>query len=287
MGKIFALLAALAYGATTTLSRLAYDTGTTPISLTFYRYGMITVIMLGVMVVLRKPWRADIPPRLFVGCVLGWYAISLGHLGAVRYIPVSLAAIVFYTYPLQVIAYRRWINNAPVTKFEASGFVLAFVGLVIALGPEFHQVDWRGLVMALSGAVGALVFLICYEAIPAETDAYAATMWITLGTLVLCLLSVGVGFEIVPPEQPVGWVYLWAIAALTVLAFIFMLFAIKKMGASLTALYLNLEPVVILLVAWFVLNEQLSFGRLLGVFLVVASLLISRLPLSKKPIVAR
>ena len=40
VGRVIALGAAIFYGFNTTLSRLAYDTGTTPVSLTLYRFLM-------------------------------------------------------------------------------------------------------------------------------------------------------------------------------------------------------------------------------------------------------
>ncbi len=276
MGKIFALLAAVSYGANTTLSRLAYDTGTTPFSLTAYRYLLIAIIMVAIMLILRKPWRLRVPLWLFAGCVLGMYVVSIGHLGAVQYISVSLSAIIFYTYPLLVIAYRRWISHKSVNAYETIGFVLAFAGLVVALGPEFHEVDWRGLVMAFSGSIGAALFVICYELFPEDTEPFAATTWISLGTLALCAVTL-FGFELTPPAQQIGWVYLWCIAILTVIAFLCIVFAIPRIGAAGTALFLNFEPVIILLLAWVVLDERLSSGRLIGVALVVLSLLISQI----------
>ena len=279
-GKLFALLAAVSYGANTTLSRLAYDTGTDPFSLTVYRYLLITIIMIVIMLVLQKPWHLRVSPWLFGGCVIGMYVVSIGHLGAVNYIPVSLSAIIFYTYPLQVIAYRRWVNKNPVNIYEALGFLLAFIGLVIALGPEFQHTDWRGVVLAFSGAIGAALFLICYERFPEDTEAFSATMWISLGTLVLCGATL-FGFELTPPVEKTGWVYLWCIAILTVVAFLSIVFAIPRIGAATTALFLNFEPVIILLLAWVVLSEQLSTARLAGVVLVVLSLLISQVQPAK------
>jgi len=244
-GKAMALLAAAAYGVNTTLSRLAYDTGTTPVSLTVYRYIMIAGIMVVLMLILRKSWRLCVPPSLFFCCVLGMYLISIGHLGAVRYVPVSLAAIVFYTFPLQVIAYRRLVSREPVTRFETIGFLLAFSGLVIALGPQFHQVNWLGLAMALSGAFGAALFLICYESFPPDTDSVTATTWITLGTVTLCIATLLLGFELTPPVETKGWLYLSLIAVFSVVAFLFTLASVKKIGAAAVALFLNLEPVII------------------------------------------
>jgi len=51
--------------------------------------------------------------------------------------------------------------------------------------------------------------------------------------------------------------------------------AIQKVGASVFAMFLNFEPVVILLLAWIVIGEDLSVTRLSGISMVVAALVIS------------
>jgi len=46
IGRAIALAAAIFYGVNTTLSRLACDTGTTPVSLTLYRFPISAALMV-------------------------------------------------------------------------------------------------------------------------------------------------------------------------------------------------------------------------------------------------
>ena len=46
VGRAIALSAAIFYGFNTTLSRLAYDTGTNPVSLTLYRFLMSAALIV-------------------------------------------------------------------------------------------------------------------------------------------------------------------------------------------------------------------------------------------------
>jgi len=274
-GRAIAFAAAIFYGFNTTLSRLVYDTGTTPVSLTVYRFFLTSAALILIVLLLRKSWRMRVSPTLFVVTVVGLYITSIGHLGAVNYIPVSLAAIIFYTFPLQVIAWKRLANRKAVSIYEWLGFILAFFGLVIALGPEFHQMDIRGLLLALSGSFGATLFILSYERFPKDTDSYVGSMWLNIATLILCLLSLQFGFDLVPPREQAGWYYLVAIMLFSVTSFILSLMAIKTIGGSIFALILNFEPVVILLLAWVVIGEALSSARILGIALVVSALFIS------------
>ncbi len=121
VGRVIALVAAIFYGFNTTLSRLAYDAGTTPVSLLLYRFLITSAAMVAIMLLLRKSWKMKVSPWVFTICVAGMYITSIGHLGAVKYIPVSLAAIIFYTFPLLVIAWKRFANHQPVNRYELSG----------------------------------------------------------------------------------------------------------------------------------------------------------------------
>ena len=270
-----AFFAAIFYGVNTTLSRLSYDVGTTPVSLTMYRFLMAGVMMVLIVLVLRKSWKMSVSPWIFSLCVLGLYITSIGHLGAVQYIPVSMSAIIFYTFPLQIIAWKRLVNRQTVTRYELTGFILAFAGLAVALGPTFQQLDPVGLALAFSGSIGSALFILSYEKFPRGTDSYVDSMWITLGTIVLCIISLQFGFELTPPRENSGWFYMAAIAGCSIIAFVLSLRAIKKVGAAVFALFLNFEPVVILLLAWLVIGEDLTLARISGIAMVVMALIIS------------
>ncbi|MCP4981300.1 MAG: DMT family transporter [Gammaproteobacteria bacterium] len=275
VGRAIALAAAIFYGFNTTLSRLAYDTGTTPVSLTIYRFLMSAVLMIAIVLILRKSWKIAVAPMTFALCILGNFATSIGHLGAVKYIPVSLAAIIFYTFPLLVVAYKRLANREPVARNELLAFVLAFIGIGVALGVDFHEFDPLGIGLALLGAVGASVFILSYERFPQQTDAYVGTMWIMIATIAFSLLVLQFGFELVPPKESSGWVYLVLISAASSTAFVLSLQAIGRIGGSIFALLLNFEPVIILLLAWIVLGEELTLERTAGITLIVFALFLS------------
>ena len=275
VGRTMALSAAIFYGFNTTLSRLAYDTGTTPLSLTLYRFLMSAILMIIIVLALRKSWKLSVTPMVFAICVFGMVATSIGHLGAVKYIPVSLSAIIFYTFPLLVVAYKRIAQREAVTGNELLAFVFAFIGIGVALGPDFHEFDPRGIALAFFGAIGATIFILSYERFPKQTDSYVGTMWIMIASVVLALLSLQFGFDLVPPRESTGWVYLVTISAVSVIAFVLTLQAITRIGGAIFALFLNFEPVIILLLAWIVIGEELSNARIGGITLIVFALFLS------------
>jgi len=275
VGRAIALGAATFYGFNTTLSRLAYDTGTNPVTLTLFRFLLSTALMLLLVMALRKSLRLQVAPWLFAVCVLGMFATSIGHLGAVKYIPVSLSAIIFYTFPLLVVAWKRIARREPVARRELVAFVLAFAGIGIALGPEFHRFDPRGIALAFGGAIGSATFILSYEQFPPQTDSYVATLWIMIASVVFACLPFPAGFELAFPGQSAGWLYIAAISVASAIAFVLSLKAIASVGGAVFALFLNFEPVIILLLAWLALGEDLTTARVSGMALVVFALFLS------------
>ncbi|MDH3389977.1 MAG: DMT family transporter [Gammaproteobacteria bacterium] len=288
VGRAIALTAAIFYGVNSTLSRLAYDTGTTPVSLTLYRFLMSAALMIALVLILRKSWKLKVNPLLFAFCVSGMFATAIGHLGAVNYIPVSLAAVIFYTFPLYVVAYQRIAHREPLARHELIAFVLAFVGIAIALGPDFHEFDPAGIALAFGGAIGATVFILSYEKFPPQTDSYVSAMWIMITSIAFALL-LQLGFDLVPPRASIGWIYLVMIAAASVISFVLSLQAIRRVGSAIFSLLLNFEPIVILSLAWIVLGEELSPERISGIALIVFALFLSHWRVARgrpQPVVA-
>ena len=79
--------------------------------------------------------------------------MSAGYLGAVAYIPVSLAALIFYTFPFYVAVLASLTGREPMTRTKAAALVVAFAGLILALGPSFDELNWRGIACGVAGSL--------------------------------------------------------------------------------------------------------------------------------------
>ena len=276
LGRSIALATAASYGLITTLARVAYDGGTNPTTMALLRFVMAGTLMFLILLVLRKPLFVRLPFGLALATVVAWYLITMGHVGAVKFIPVSLGAMIFYTFPLMVIAYKRMVNRMRVRWSEATGFALAFAGICIALGPDFSSLSWTGIAMAFAGAGGAAALLLLYERFPADADVVTTATLLTFVAAVLAAIVSLVLVDFTPPQTRLGWMGMIGVAIATTLAFILNLFAVRFIGAAQTALLMNLEPVVIMIMAKIVLDEPLTIPRVSGMLLVVIALLLSQ-----------
>ena len=81
-----------------------------------------------------------------------------------------------------------------------------------------------------------------------------------------------------PRRTVKGGLGIAAVAFAGLIAFVLNLAAVKYAGAATTAMMLNLEPVVIFLMAAVVLSEAISADRITGLVLVVVALVLSQWP---------
>jgi drug/metabolite transporter (DMT)-like permease len=83
-----------------------------------------------------------------------------GYMASIAYIPVSLAALLFFTFPLLVGVFAAIAGQERMTILKTVALVVAFAGLALALGPSWASLDWRGVALALTASVvGALAYL--------------------------------------------------------------------------------------------------------------------------------
>jgi uncharacterized membrane protein len=103
-GIVFALFAGFVYGLAPPFTRLAFINGVPAIETAFWRVSSLVVIVGLIAVAMR--WRIRVPEGaggLLVLMAVSTGAISIGYLGAVQFIPVALAVIIFFTFPILIL----------------------------------------------------------------------------------------------------------------------------------------------------------------------------------------
>lgn len=271
-GSLVALVGALAFAPMTTLARLAYDSGADGASLVLCRYAF-AVLVFWALIQLRG--RLPLLPRGAWGKTLGagicWIGGTYGYLGAVEYIPVSLAAVAIYAYPLVVAALSPLVEKSRLTLLHGLAFLTAFGGLALALGPDLSTLDWRGLALAGVGVAGSAGMLLLTARQAPEVDSMTHTFWVNLVGLagVGVLINFTGGLRL--PGSDAGWLAFAAVLAIYILAILCVLGGAKLAGAARTAMIMNLEPVITLALAALVLGELLGWEQLVGAALVIGA----------------
>ena len=83
------------------------------------------------------------------------FLMGVGYLGAIQYMPVSLAVLIFYTGPFLVIIISKFTENEPITILRLLAISIAFLGLILALEVRSTGLPpIRGILFAFMAAIG-------------------------------------------------------------------------------------------------------------------------------------
>ncbi|MGH6948933.1 MAG: DMT family transporter [Kiloniellales bacterium] len=275
-GLAFCVIAAACFGGITTFARLAYDGGAAPLTLIVGRTAVALLLISLLMLALKR--RVRVAPRnrkatFFIS--LGFGLVSFCYLSAVFFIPVSLAALIFYLYPLIVAITIPALDGRRLGGAAVLAFGTAFVGLALALGPAFQSLDWRGLLLAFGAALSLAFCYVLRSRALADLDSLTLSFWLNLIGTVVFLPTLLLPGTFALPETSVSWAGLTGACLAYSVAVVTQFVAIGRAGATRTALILNLEPVISILAAAALLGERLSPLQIAGVALVLLAVMTS------------
>ncbi|MEM7196827.1 MAG: DMT family transporter [Pseudomonadota bacterium] len=263
------LCTAAMFALCTPLARFAYDAGAEPMQVIVMR--TTATILAGICAahvteggVIRAVTRIT-KPRLAL--LAGFFSVVQGvfYVIAVKYIPVGLAAIIFFLWPILVAIFapRIFDSRWPSTGMMAI-FLGAFGGLVIAIGPQWQTLQGTGVLAAFCGAVCFAGFVISLKACLQDNP---PTAMIILGippSLIPILAYWAWGGFTFLPDQNFAWWGLGLGSLAYVMGILLQLWALKRVKAEDAAILYNLEPVISILFAAALLGERLVWSQYLG-----------------------
>ena len=265
-------LSASSYGVIPIFARFAYDAGMTPIGLMAVRYTAVSAILLAWQWLAGRP--VLLPPgRRMIGLATGilFPVVAYGYLGSVNRIPVSLAVLLFFTYPPQV-ALVAWLRGEPLAPRRALAIVAAFVGLALALGVEIGSLDPLGVALALMGSAAYSLMILTLGSAMSRLEPGALNLTVMTVSALACVpIAITTG-ELVWPRSALGLIGLIGVVASYVVGAIAFFAALKRIGPVRTALLSQLEPAVSILAAVFILKEQVTAIQGTGIALLMAAL---------------
>jgi len=264
-----------------------------------YRYGVDAQTLLAMRMLYALPffavmvawtqWRA---PRqltardlwqLAVLGFFGYYLSSYTDFQGLRYISAALERVVLYTYPVMVLLFAALAaRRAPPPRLLAA-VALAYPGVALAV---LH--DWQlgganlplGVGLVLISALSFAIYL--YRSGPTLQRLGAARVT-GFATGIACLLVLAhVGLTrpigaIAREPAPVQWSAVGLAIGCTVIPIWLNGIAVRRLGATRTALIATTGPVFTLALAWVFLREPVSWSMLMGAALVLAGVsLVSR-----------
>lgn len=255
------------------MARFAYEGGANGLAVVTARMVVATLGLLCLCLLTRRRlWPGR---RIWVHCIgtgVLMMGMTYGNVASVEFIPVGLAALLFYTFPPMIAAGEALLDWRLPSLAKLAAVAIAFAGLVLMLGASLGAADPRGLALALTAAVSCACHALWLGRRFGGVDVLAATLHMSLvGTSVLVATSLVTGAAKLPVSGS-GWAGLVGVVVLQAGAMPVYFVAIQRIGALRCAVFANVQPLVSIVVAYLLFAELLGVAQVTGGALVLAGI---------------
>jgi len=272
-GLLFALGSAGLYGLNIVYARVAALGDVSGPTVVVYRVLLMLALVGAAAIVMRHSLAVAREERATMA-VLGVSTAFVGlcYVSSVAFIPVTVAAVLFYAYPTFIVLASPFVEGTRLTPALTGVVAVALVGIVLVVGPAFGGLDWRGLVLAL-GAAAATATQFFAAARCRKTGLTAKMFWIHLIVLPAAILAGAMTGQMASPATLVLAPSAVAITiAGYVIGFLFQIVALGRISAVAAGIIYCIEPVVSTVASTFVLGESIGPVQALGGGLVLAAI---------------
>jgi drug/metabolite transporter (DMT)-like permease len=275
-GLLFALASATSYGLNIGFARLASFAGVSGTSLVVYRVLLMLVLVGAAAAVLKHPLGVARGERgVIVVLGIATAFVGLCYLSSVSFIPVAVAVVVFYTFPIVIVLLDPLVEGQPLTLALIGIVTLAIAGVALVVGPAFEGLDWRGVALAMGASLAAATQFFA-GARAKRTSVVAKTFWIHVVVLpTAALVGASAGSLASPSALALAPVAVAATIGGYVVGFVLQFMALGRITAVVAGIVYCAEPVVAALSSTVILDERLSPIQLLGGALVIGAIVLN------------
>jgi len=223
----------------------------------------------------RAPWQAVAAAAgagalcYGVGSLLDFHALTL--------IDASLERALLFTYPAMVVLAGAVISRRRPPAAVLAAIMLTWAGVALAVGAFDSDVlaaNARGSTYVLLCAATFATYFLVSERYTRRVGALPFTVFAMTGAaagLLAWYLPRHAGWPVVP-DATAGWLVLVLVIFSTVAPVLMLAEGVRRVGAERGAIVSTVGPPFTIVVAWLLLDEQLTAGQLIGTALIVAGI---------------
>lgn len=280
-GVLLLLAIALSFGSNHISARVAFEHGASVTTAVTLRSIFTALFVLALIRLQRIPLAlaAGTGGRaLLIGCVLAAQSFCL--YSAVARIPVALALLAFNTFPMLLSLISWAAGGAAPSRRALVAMPLAFLGLalaldVVGLGGSIAG-RWAeigvGVAFALGAAVAMALMLHLTVHWLKDVDGRVRTL-LTMSVAAIIILVAGAATgDFSLPQARAGWLGLALLCVFYGAAFTALFIVLPRIDAVNNAMVLNSEPIMVLGLAWLVLDQAVAPRQIVGAFVVVGAI---------------
>jgi drug/metabolite transporter (DMT)-like permease len=271
--------------------KVAYQ-GYNPITVVIFRLAIaatLITIIAAFIKKLQKPSKEDF--KLFV--LMAFFEPFIYFLGesyGLKYVSSTVAAVIVATIPLISPVFAWYFFREKLKWMNVAGLVFSFlgVGLVVLNGSFQFDASPLGVGLEFIAVIAAIAYSIVLRKLVFKYNTMSIIAYQNIIGIVFFLpvwLIVDFNDFISRPFHPEAFqaIIFLAVFAST-LAFVFFTQSIRQIGVNRSNTFINLIPVFVAILSFFILKESLGTQQIAGIFIVVIGLFLAQIKRKRKEV---
>jgi probable blue pigment (indigoidine) exporter len=267
------LISAIFFGFTDVLSKVVFASGADVLTLAMSR-GVVGLVFMFAYLRMGPPPLAQTTRTHLIQLGLGvlFACIIFGIFKALELVPVSIAILTYFAYPLLTGIAGAMFGVDKLTWRGAVAALAAFFGLILMIGAHPQDVATAGIVFGLVAALCRVAILLIARAKLNDADARLTTWNSLVSSTAIFAIAALVTSNWQPPQTAVGWLAISMVSIGTAIAILAIFMSLTRIGPFRTALIMNLEPLLATILSVPVLGEIITPLQALGGLIMLAAL---------------
>ena len=275
IGYLAAFSCSVGLGLAVAMARFAYEGGTNGVTVAALRATLLVLLVGGFCLATGRGLR--ISRRLWFPCFLLGLPMAVmfyGNIAAVQFIPIGLAALLFFTFPPLINLGEAVLQRRLPAGLQMLALLTAFVGLGLMLGVSFETAHPLGIALALAASVSTTLNVIGSARVLPRGDRWVMFWHMALVAAVLLTVYAVASGSVTLPTAPVGWAGMVGVAVLQASSIPLFYVAIHHIGPARSAMLTNLQPVISIVAAYLLFGEVLTWLQSVGAVLVLGGIML-------------
>lgn len=284
-GVVLVGLGATSYGMLATFVRLAYDEGFTTAEVTTsqFVYGILGILLINLFQKIKKgttvinATKRNIFHLMLAGTSLGM--TSVFYYLAVKYIPVSIAIILLMQTVWMGVLIEMILDKKAPSKLKIVSVIIVLIGTLLATNifKNDVQLDWHGIMWGMLAAASFTTTMFTANRVVVGISSAQRSLFMLLGGAVivfsfaLATQNTSFNFEIF-----MKWGIVLSLFG-TIIPPMLMNAGFPLTGIGLGSIVSALELPVSVLMAYFLLHEEVAFVQWIGITLIVLAIVLMNL----------
>ncbi|MCZ4693208.1 DMT family transporter [Ancylomarina euxinus] len=263
-----------------------------PVTTVFLRLIISSVILFALGKGLKKLGTIDKKDRLSI-LALAFFEPFLYFLGesfGLKYVSSTIGAVIISTIPLFSPIAAYYFHKEKLGKMNILGIVISIIGVTIiifnkSLSLVVSPIGLICLFIAVGAAVGYSVVLkkLATKYNPITLVTYQNSLGLLYFLPLFLILDWQHFIKAVPTQEVLTALLLLAVFGST-LAFICFTYGLNHLGITKSNIFINVIPVFTAIFAYFVIDEILSFQKIVGMMIVIGGLFLSQIEFKRKTV---